>query len=84
MNPFVSPLLTGIPIMESNHLGWRTYQYRFPASKSKRIRRKWAKKYLRRVQDPVGYKMPNMFGGGMVIIANDAFLRELRNHKGEP
>lgn len=65
----------GICIIETNHLGWRTFQYRYPASKSKRIRRKFAKRYQRRVQDPVAYMVSSPFAWGKpTLVANAAAI----------
>lgn len=73
---YLGDALVGIKVIIENKLGWKSVQYFFPKSKSKRIRAKCAKKYRRRVQDPICYQIPSMFGEPMFIM-NDAAKREI-------
>jgi len=66
--------LTGIKVLVDDLLGVRQEQFRFPRTKNRRIRRKWAKRpeNLRTVCDPVAYKIP----GGLLI--SSTMLRRMK------
>lgn len=71
--------IEGIHVIECNHLGWRSFQYRFPASRCKRIRRKFAKRYQRRVQDPVAHLVSSPFSWGEpTLVANAAAIAQIK------
>lgn len=76
----VMTLLSGIRIMESEAAGRYEYrQLRYPRSKKKRIRRKWAKRWSRRVLvEPLCYKMADPMFGGEVFVMHPVLAAELR------
>lgn len=55
-----------VRIVIDKHLGWKSFQCRFPKSKKRRIRRKWFKqaRNWRAIQEPVAYlaNLPNLWG----------------------
>lgn len=73
---------TGTPLYVHDFLGWHTErtQVKFPRSKKRRIRKKFAKDNrnycVRRWQEPVALKSPIGF------IVNEPMMAKLREHKG--
>lgn len=74
--------LGGVPVYIDDLLGWesRSEQVRFPRSKKRRIRKKFAKDgrnyRVRKWQEPVAYKM-----GGMLVV-NSAMMLKLEEDGG--
>ena len=76
-----SPFLRGVAVHIIDHIGWRTYQYRYPKSKKVRIRKKFRKKYMRTVQDPVCYEVDSSLllysRTGKMMVMNTAAFKQL-------
>jgi hypothetical protein len=78
----VPSFLNGIPVYIDDLLGWesRSEQVRFPRSKKRRIRKKFAKDSrnyrVRKWQEPVAYRM------GGVLIVNSAMKSRVDSQGG--
>lgn len=73
--------MPSIQIIQSEYCGRRSEQYRFPKSKKKRIRRKFAKKYWRYVWDEVAYQIPTFFGNGYSLLCSPTFYKKIKDLK---
>jgi hypothetical protein len=85
MTADVDPIaaLTGVPIQVVQHFGNEYVQYRFPKSKSRRIRKKWRKnpKNWGVRNQPVCFKTAQPNGPPKLVMSPSYFARLKRHMK---
>jgi hypothetical protein len=70
---FSSIYFGGMQVFTDNHIGWEWIQTRYPASRCKRIRRKFRRLYQQRIQRPLAYQAP-----GLGIVANSPYIELMK------